>query len=56
MVSLEDMEATTFGSIREATKAIGTGEGIIRYVRDNVRNFMRRSEAGSIWVFSIKWC
>ena len=35
VVSLEDMEPTKFDSIREATIAIGIGEGVIRYARNN---------------------
>ena len=38
VVSLEDMEATTFGTVREAAKAIGVGEGAIRYVRNDGRD------------------
>ena len=56
MVSSEDMETTTFGSMRKAAKAIGMGEGVIKYTRNNGRNFVGRSEGGSIRVFSIKWC
>ena len=56
VVSLEDMEPTTFGSMREAAKVIGMGEGVIRYSKNNGRDFMRRFEGGSVRVFSIKWC
>ena len=55
-VSLEDIEPIMFGSMRESAKAIGMGEGVIRYARNNGRDFMRRSQGGSIRVFSIKWC
>ena len=37
VVSSEDIEPTMFSSMREATKAIGMGEGVIRYARDFVR-------------------
>ena len=56
MVSSEDMEPSTFGSMRKSTKAMGVGEKAIRYVRNNGRDFMRRCEGGSIMVSSIKWC
>ena len=48
VVSLEDMEPTMFGSMREATKAISVGEDIIRYVRNSGRNSIRRFGAGNI--------
>ena len=54
VVSSEDMKTTKFDSMRKATKAIGMGEGAIRYARNNRRDFMRRFEVGSIKVFSIK--
>ena len=37
MVSSNDMEPTTFDSMRKATKALGIGERVIRYVRKNGR-------------------
>ena len=37
VVSSNDMEPTTFDSMRKATKALGMGEGVIRYVRKNDR-------------------
>ena len=55
MVSSEDMEPTTFGSMKEAVKVICMREGIIRYVRNIGRDFVRRFEDESIRVFSIKW-
>ena len=49
--------------MRKAAKAIGIGEGVIRYARNNGRNFVKRfedgeapSEAPSVEVFFIKWC
>ena len=56
VVSLEGMEPTKFDSMRKATKAIGIGEGIIRYVRNNGRDFIKRLEDENIKVFFIKWC
>ena len=56
VVSSEGMEATTFSSMRETMKAIGMGEKVIRYTKNNGRDFMSRFESRSIWVFCIKWC
>ena len=39
----------------EAAKSIGMAEGAIRYARNSGRDFGRRSEGGSIKVFSITW-
>ena len=57
VVSLEDMELTKFDLIRKAAKAIGIGDGIIRYVRNNGRDFIKRFEDGKaprVKVFFIK--
>ena len=35
VTSLEGMEPTKFDSMRKATKAIGIGEGVVRYARKN---------------------
>ena len=56
VVSSEDVKPTTFGSMREATKVIGVGEGAIRYASNNRRHFMKKFEGASVRVFSIKWC
>ena len=56
MVSSEDMEPIKFDSMRKAAKAIGIVEGVIRYARNNGRDFVKRAEGGSIEVFSIKCC
>ena len=40
-ISSEDMEPTEFHSIRKATKAIGVGERVIRYARNNGRDFLK---------------
>ena len=56
VVSLNDMEPTKFDSMRKAAKAIGKGEGVIRHVRNNGKNYVERfedkSEVSSINVFS----
>ena len=56
MMSSNDMELTEFHSMRMAAKVIGVGEGVIRYARNDGRNYMRRVEGGSIQVFLIMWC
>ena len=40
VISSENMEPTKFDSMRKAAKAIGIGEGVIRYVRNNVSDFL----------------
>ena len=42
--------------MRKAAKAIGIGEGVMRYTKNNGRDFMRGFEGGSARVFSLKWC
>ena len=49
------MKPTKFDSMRKATKSIDIGEGVIRYVRNNGKDFIQRSEGGNTRVFSIKW-
>ena len=39
VVSSEGMDPTKFDSMKKATKAIGVEEGVIRYVRNNGRDF-----------------
>ena len=56
VVSSNDMEPTEFHSMREATKVIGMGERVIRYARNNGRDFMRKIEDESITVFFLKQC
>ena len=51
VISSEDMEPTTFNSLRKATIAIGVG--VIRYVRNNERDFRKDKNSK---VFFIKWC
>ena len=52
VVSLEDMDPTEFHSMREATRDIGIGEGVIRYARNNGRDFLRNSRAKTSRCFS----
>ena len=51
VISSEDMEPTKLHSMGKAAQAIGTGEGVIRYMRNNGRDFFKKFE-----VFFIKWC
>ena len=46
MVSSEDMGPTKFDSMRKVTKAIGIGERVIRYARNNGKDFVKRFEDG----------
>ena len=39
----KDMELTEFDSIRKAAKAIGVGEGVIRYANNNGKDFLNPS-------------
>ena len=41
VISSEDMEPTEFHSMRKAAKAISVGEGVIRYARNNGRDFLK---------------
>ena len=55
VVSSNDMGPTKFDSMRKAAKAISVGEGVIRYARNNNRNFVKRfgdGKALSVMVFS----
>ena len=54
VVSSNDMEPTKFDSMRKTAKAIGVGEGVIRYARNNGRDYVRKIEGGSVQVFFIK--
>ena len=56
VVSSEGMEPTKFDLMGKATKAIGMGEGVIRYARNNGRDFIKRSEDENVKVFFIKLC
>ena len=56
LVSSEGMERIKFDSMRKATKDIGIGEGVIRYARNNGRDFVNRFEDENVKVFSKKWC
>ena len=53
IISSEDMEPAKSDSMRKAVKAIGVGEGVIRYARNNRRDFFKNKNAN---MFFIKWC
>ena len=53
VISSEDMEATKFHSMRKAVKIIGVGEEVIRYVRNNGRDFLKGKNDK---MFFKKWC
>ena len=40
-ISSKDMKPTEFDSTRKAAKAIGVGEGVTRYVKNNGRDFFK---------------
>ena len=51
VISSEDMEPTTFDSLRKAAKAIGTAYGALRYAKVKERNFVKKDEK----IYEIKW-
>ena len=51
VISLEDMESTTFDSLRKAAKAIGVAYGTLRYAKDKERDFLKKDET----IYEIKW-
>ena len=51
VISSEDMEPTTFDSLRKATKAIDVTNGTLRYAKDKERNFVKKDEK----IYEIKW-
>ena len=53
VISSKDMEPTEFDSMRKAAKAIGVGEGVIRYARNNGRDFFKDKNSK---VSFVKWC
>ena len=40
VISSEDMEPTTFDSLKKAAKAIGVSYDTLRYAKDKERNFV----------------
>ena len=56
MVSLEGMGTAKLYSMTKAAKAVGVGERVISYQRNNGRDFVKRFEDENVKVFFIKWC
>ena len=52
VISSEDMEPTTFDSLRKAAKAIDVTYGALRYAKDKERDFVKKDEK----IYKIKWC
>ena len=51
VISSEDMEPTTFDSLRKAATAIDVTYGTLRYAKDKERNFVKKDEK----IYEIKW-
>ena len=51
VISSEDMEPTTFDSLRKAAKAISVSYGALRYAKNKERNFVKKDEK----IYEIKW-
>ena len=49
----EDMEPTTFDSLRKAAKAISVAYGALRYAKNKKRNFVEKDKE---IIYKIKWC
>ena len=45
VISLEDMEPTTFDSMRKAAKAISATYGALRYVKNKKKDFVKNKDA-----------
>ena len=56
VVFSNDMEPTKLDSMRKAAKTIGVGEGVIRYARNNGRDFIKKFDDERVKVFFIKLC
>ena len=53
VISSEDMEPTTFDSLRKAAKAIGVAYGALRYAKNKERDFAKKDKE---IIYKIKWC
>ena len=51
VISSEDMEPTTFDSLRKAAKAIGVTYSTLTYAKNKERNFVKKDEK----MYKIKW-
>ena len=52
VISSEDLEPTTFDSLRKAVKAIGVTYDTLRYAKDKERDFVKKDKE----IYKIKWC
>ena len=50
VISSKDMEATEFDPMRKATEAIDVGERVIRYVRNNRRDFLKDKNSEGFFI------
>ena len=53
VISLEDMEPTTFDSLRKTAKAISVVYDALRYAKNKERDFVRKDKE---IIHEIKWC
>ena len=51
VISSEDMEPTTFDSLRRAAKAISVSYSALRYAKEKERNFVKKDAK----IYEIKW-
>ena len=51
VISLEDMEPTTFDSLRKAPKAISVTYGTLIYAKNKERDFVKKDDK----IYEIKW-
>ena len=53
VVSAKDMEPTTFDSMGKATKVLGVGEQVIRYIKEKNRDSFKKTDVnGNTTIFS----
>ena len=50
-ISSEDLEPTTFDSLRQAAKATGISYGVLIYAKNKKRNFIKKDEK----IYNINW-
>ena len=50
-ISYEDMDPTTFNSLRQAASSTGISYGVLIYAKNKKRNFFKSNE-----IYNINWC
>ena len=50
-ISSEDLEPTTFDSLRQAASSTGISYGVLRYAENKERNFVKNDEK----IYNINW-